>query len=173
VQWSLHLAKKIKKIKIGFVECQVFGTRQRDLKKTKFFAECQSFGTRQRFFFKKNKKTCFAECPGYDTRQRVFFKKNKNSLPSVALGKGKIYIKKQNGVTCRPTASNLCRVTARHSAKPLSNARDLALGKAGFTVKGFDGASLPSVALGKGFDECNVAFAEYNRHSANRAAVFV
>ena len=42
----------------------------------------------------------------------------------------------------------------------LPSARDLALGKAGFTVKRFDGASLSSVALGKGFAECMGAFAE-------------
>jgi hypothetical protein len=40
-------------------------------------------------------------------------------------------------------------------------------------VKDFDGASLPSVALDKGFAECNVAFAECNMHSANRAAAVV
>ena len=63
-------------------------------------------------------------------------------------------------------ASNLCRVRARHSAKPLPSARNLALGKAAFTGRGFDGGSLPSVALGKGFTECKAAFAECNRHSA-------
>jgi hypothetical protein len=54
-------------------------------------------------------------------------------------------------------------VTARHSAAecPRFGTR-----KAGFTMKGFDGASLPSVALVKGFAECN-------RHSANRAAAVV
>jgi hypothetical protein len=40
------------------------------------------------------------------------------------------------------------------------------LGKAGFTVKGFYGNSLPSVALGKGFAECK-------RHSAKRAPAVV
>jgi len=43
---------------------------------------------------------------------------------------------------------------------------DLALDKAGFTVKRFDGASLPSVALGKGFAECM-------GHSAKRVAAVV
>ena len=61
---------------------------------------------------------------------------------------------------------NLCRVLFRHSAKPLPSARNLALGKAGFTGSRFDGGSLPSVALGKGFAECKTAFAECNRHSA-------
>ena len=42
----------------------------------------------------------------------------------------------------------------------------MALGKAAFTGRGFDGGSLPSVALGKGFAECKAAFAECNRHSA-------
>jgi len=49
----------------------------------------------------------------------------------------------------------------------------LALGKAGFTVKRFDGASLPSVALGKGFAECMGAFAECMGHSAKRVAAVV
>ena len=62
----------------------------------------------------------------------------------------------------RPTAVN-----------PLPSARDLALGKAGFTVKWFDGASLPSVALGKGFAECMGAFAECMGHSAKRVATVV
>ena len=49
----------------------------------------------------------------------------------------------------------------------------MALGKAGFTVKKFDGASLPSVALGKGFAECMGAFAECMGHSAKRVAAVV
>jgi hypothetical protein len=91
--------------------------------------------------------------------KEIFFKKKQNSLPSAkasALGKDfflkknklclvlglwhsakKIYIKKQNGVTRWPTASNFCRMTAWHSTKPLPSARDLALGKAGFTVRIF------------------------------------
>ena len=44
--------------------------------------------------------------------------------------------------------------------------RNLALGKAAFTEREFDGGSLLSVALGKGFAECKAAFAECNRHSA-------
>jgi len=71
-------------------------------------------------------------------------------------------------VSLRPTTVN-----ARHSAKPLPSVRDLALGKAGFTVKRFDGASLPSVALGKGFAECMGAFAECMGHSAKRVAAVV
>jgi len=55
----------------------------------------------------------------------------------------------------------------------LPSARDLALGKAGFTVKRFDRASLPSVALGKGFAECMGAFAECMGHSAKRVAAVV
>ena len=62
----------------------------------------------------------------------------------------------------RPTAVN-----------PLPSARDLALGKAGFTVKKFDGASLPSVALGKRFAECMGVFAECMGHSAKRVAAVV
>ena len=42
----------------------------------------------------------------------------------------------------------------------------MALGKAGFTVKRFDGASLPNVALDKGMG----AFAECMGHSAKRVA---
>ena len=90
----------------------------------------------------------FAECRSCGTRQRVFFKK------------------KLDSVGRRPTASNICRVPARHSAKPLPSARNLALGKAAFTGRGFDGGSLPSVALGKGFAVCKAAFAECNKHSA-------
>ena len=65
-------------------------------------------------------------------------------------------------MSLRPTAVN-----------PLPSARDLALGKADFTVKRFDGASLSSVALGKGFAECMGAFAECMGHSAKRVAAVV
>ena len=40
-------------------------------------------------------------------------------------------------------------------------------------MKRFDGASLPSVALGKGFTECMGAFAECMGHSAKRVAAVV
>jgi hypothetical protein len=44
-----------------------------------------------------------------------------------------------------------------------------ALGKASsFTMRLFDGASLPSIALDKGFAECKHAFAECIGHSAKR-----
>ena len=49
----------------------------------------------------------------------------------------------------------------------------MALGKAGFAVKRFDGASLSSVALGKGFAECMGAFAECMGHSAKHVAAVV
>ena len=42
----------------------------------------------------------------------------------------------------------------------------VALDKAAFTGRGFDGGSLPSVALGKRFVECKATFVECNRHSA-------
>jgi hypothetical protein len=59
--------------------------------------------------------------------------------------------------------------------KYLPSARDSALGKAAFTERLFDGASLPSVALGKDFAEYKHAFAEYVGHSAKRqhAVVFI
>ena len=80
--------------------------------------------------------------------------KKQISLPSagaVALGKELKKIRRH-----RPSADGV---------KSLPSARNLALGKAAFTGRGFDGGSLPSVALGKGFAECKAAFAECNRHS--------
>ena len=46
---------------------------------------------------------------------------------------------------------NLCRVLFRHSAKALPSARQKALGKEAFAVKGYADDSLPSTALDKGF----------------------
>ena len=43
---------------------------------------------------------------------------------------------------------------------------DKTLGKEGFADQFFAVCSLPSAALGKGFTECNLAFAECLRHSA-------
>ena len=52
------------------------------------------------------------------------------SSPSVALGEENK--RKENGAGHRPTASNLSRVPARHSAKPSPSARFSALGKDAF-----------------------------------------
>ena len=58
------------------------------------------------------------------------------------------------------------RRSSADGVKSLPSARNLALGKAAFTGRGFDEGSLLSVALGKGLAECKAAFAECNRHSA-------
>jgi len=57
-----------------------------------------------------------------------YLKKIQKSSLSVALGEEK----KENGVDRRPTASNLSRVPARHSAKPSPSARFSAVGKDAF-----------------------------------------
>jgi len=49
----------------------------------------------------------------------------------------------------------------------------MALGKEPFAGCGFAVCSLPSVALGKAFAECNRAFAECPRHSAKSASPVV
>jgi len=51
--------------------------------------------------------------------------------------------------------------------KALPSAREKALGKDGFAVNFFAECCLPSVALGKPFAECKMAFTKCSRHSAN------
>ena len=57
---------------------------------------------------------------------------------------------------------NLCRVLFRHSAKALPSARQKALGKEAFAVKGYADSSSPSAALDKCFAECKAFFVECN-----------
>jgi hypothetical protein len=64
-----------------------------------------------------------------------------------ALGKGAI-----NGVGT-VTVAFLCRVPSWRSAKPLSRAREIALGKETSADENVPEGPLPSAALGKGFAE--------------------
>ena len=98
----------------------------------------------------------------YGTRQRIL--KKKKILCQVLHSAKKL---KKNLRRREPSAN------VRQSFAECQLVRDLALGKAGFTAKRFDGASLPSVALGKGFAECMGTFAECMGHSAKRVAVVV
>ena len=112
------------------------------------FPECLSRGTRQRGFFKKKQislPSAWAAALGKD-----YLKKIQKSSPSVALGEEK----KENGVGRWPTASNLSRVPARHSAKPSPSAWFSALEKDAFAGWGLAGGSstLPRVLhSGKAF----------------------
>ena len=97
----------------------------------------------------------FTECQDSSTRQRIFQKK--------------IFF--------------LCRVPSQLGTRQrifqkkiffsLPSARQTALGKEPFAGCGFAVCSLPSVALGKAFAECNRAFAECPRHSAKSASPVV
>ena len=103
------------------------------------------------------------------------------SAISAALGKERILknLKTKNFAECRPVGTRqsrrhrfldhfLCRGLARHSAKALPSARQMALGKGCFFGHFFPECPLSSAALGKAFAECIWGFAECCRHSAKR-----
>jgi hypothetical protein len=78
----------------------------------------------------------------------------------VALGKVSVTVTwRRDGDFSLPSA-------IRHSAKPLSSARQIVLGKEAVADVQFAERSLPSVTLGKAFAECKMAFAVCLKHTA-------
>ena len=142
---------------------------------------------------------CFPALPSARTLAlgKEFSKKNIFSLPSAVsarhsakdFSKKKIYL--PSAGSGRHSAKDFSKKKGKalssafltqHSAKTpsmadgqfsLPSARQTALGKEPFAGCGFAVCSLPSVALGKAFAECNRAFAECPRHSAKSASPVV
>jgi hypothetical protein len=81
-------------------------------------------------------------------------------VPKKTLGKGSIT------VTWRRDGDFSLPSVKWHSANSLSSAQQKVLGKETAADVQFAERSLPSVTLGKAFDECKIAFAECLRHTA-------